>query len=186
MPTPKYHSELAGKGIEYTWAHAKWSFRRQSLRHKKNRDDFKTLVKTCVLKERISKDLVRKMARKARFYIIAYYLFEHGHIAADAQYEKMQFTKIQEVSTEEGAEEDPNATVANLPAGDVGGSTPGVLRIPCSEETETDDEGQSETIVNHSVKFEDIEKMVRRLKTHRCVLDLDLQFVTQIVGEGSV
>jgi len=33
--TPKYHAELAGEGIEYSWGHAKGVYRRTQLSHKK-------------------------------------------------------------------------------------------------------------------------------------------------------
>ena len=41
--TPKYHAELAGEGIEYSWGYAKLFYRRQPLKQKKQ----SILQKTC-------------------------------------------------------------------------------------------------------------------------------------------
>jgi hypothetical protein len=61
--TPKFHAELAGEGVEYSWAHAKAFYRRMPLARKRGREKFKQLVKDCVCpvnvltKERIEKFL---------------------------------------------------------------------------------------------------------------------------------
>jgi hypothetical protein len=38
--TPKFHAELAGEGVEYSWAHMKAYYRRLPLSQKKGRDNF--------------------------------------------------------------------------------------------------------------------------------------------------
>ena len=84
ITTPKYHAEMAGEGIEYTWAHAKWKFWCEPLRKKKTKAQFLELVKLCLSSKAISKSLVRKVSRKARMYMIAYYLYEHHLIEFDS------------------------------------------------------------------------------------------------------
>ena len=45
--TPKFHAELAGEGVEYSWVHSKAYYRRMPLSRKQGRDNFKQLVKDC-------------------------------------------------------------------------------------------------------------------------------------------
>jgi hypothetical protein len=45
--TPKFHAELAGEGVEYSWAHAKGYYRRLPVSQKKGRENFMQLVKDC-------------------------------------------------------------------------------------------------------------------------------------------
>ena len=49
MLTPKFHAELAGEGIEYSWAHAKAYYWRMPIARKRGRESFKQLVRdvTC-------------------------------------------------------------------------------------------------------------------------------------------
>ena len=42
--TPKFHAELAGEGVEYSWGVAKGIYRRKPLNSKKSKDAFKRLV----------------------------------------------------------------------------------------------------------------------------------------------
>ena len=68
--TPKYHCELAGEGIEYTWGASKRYYRKEPLAMKKQSKDFKLLVTTCI--EKIDVAMARKFSRKARSYMLAY------------------------------------------------------------------------------------------------------------------
>jgi hypothetical protein len=45
--TPKFHAELAGEGVEYCWAHAKSYNRRVPVSRKRERENFKLLVREC-------------------------------------------------------------------------------------------------------------------------------------------
>eukprot|EP00429_Kryptoperidinium_foliaceum_P042250 CAMPEP_0176121934 /NCGR_PEP_ID=MMETSP0120_2-20121206/61393_1 /TAXON_ID=160619 /ORGANISM="Kryptoperidinium foliaceum, Strain CCMP 1326" /LENGTH=95 /DNA_ID=CAMNT_0017456519 /DNA_START=685 /DNA_END=968 /DNA_ORIENTATION=+ len=45
--TPKFHAELAGEGIEYSWGFSKGLYRRQPLERKKKRAQFRKLVDEC-------------------------------------------------------------------------------------------------------------------------------------------
>ena len=72
--TPKFHAELAGEGIEYSWAHAKGYYRRQSLARKQGRDSFKQLVKESTSPvEQLKKERICLFAARARAYICTYY-----------------------------------------------------------------------------------------------------------------
>jgi len=72
--TPKYHAELAGEGIEYSWGYAKNAYRRAPLSQKKGRNNFIPLVeKCCDPVHEITIKLVRSMAKRARAYICTYF-----------------------------------------------------------------------------------------------------------------
>jgi hypothetical protein len=71
--TPKFHAELAGEGVEYSWGVAKGVYRRKPLNSKKGKESFKLLVKECTSREILATKTVRKLSRRARAYICAYY-----------------------------------------------------------------------------------------------------------------
>jgi len=85
--TPKYHAELAGEGIEYSWGHAKGVYRRTVLSQKQGRANFNRLVeKCCDPVEELTLKHVRSMARCMRAYICTYYhLVQPNHNLPDAQ-----------------------------------------------------------------------------------------------------
>jgi hypothetical protein len=72
--TPKYHAEIAGVGIEYSWGAAKSHFRRIPLEGKRTKQLFHDAVWESLAV--LSKLTVRKCARRARQYIQAYYVIE--------------------------------------------------------------------------------------------------------------
>jgi hypothetical protein len=72
--TPKFHAELAGEGIEYSWGFAKQLYRRKPVSMKKGRVNFKALVRKCTdPATEIDKVRVGKFAGRARAYICAYF-----------------------------------------------------------------------------------------------------------------
>jgi hypothetical protein len=71
--TPKFHAELAGEGIEYSWGVTKGVYGRKPLQAKKGKDAFKALVEECTSIKIPSTKTVRKRSRRARAYICAYY-----------------------------------------------------------------------------------------------------------------
>jgi len=72
--TPKYHAELAGEGIEYSWGYSKGVYRRAPLASKKGRNNFFELVDSCCDPAiHLTKERVRKMAKRARSYICTYH-----------------------------------------------------------------------------------------------------------------
>ena len=76
--TPKFHAEIAGEGVEFTWAFSKGWYRRQPLSEKRKKETFQELVKQSLHFEKLSIAMVRKFSRRARAYICAYYAFEHN------------------------------------------------------------------------------------------------------------
>jgi hypothetical protein len=71
--TPKFHAELAGEGVEYSWGISKGVYRRKPLQSKKGKESFKRLVDECTSRDILSTNTVRKLSRRARAYICAYY-----------------------------------------------------------------------------------------------------------------
>ena len=68
--TPKYHCEIAGEGIEYSWGASKRWYRRKPLRVKRTTKEFRELVSNCVKKVDVT--MARKFSRKARSYMLVY------------------------------------------------------------------------------------------------------------------
>ena len=79
--TPKFHAELAGEGVEYSWGLSKGQYRRKPLKQKKNKKGFHALVHECTSCETITKERVRKFSRRARAYACAYYAFHQNEVA---------------------------------------------------------------------------------------------------------
>ena len=69
---PKFHAELAGKGVEYSWGIAKGMYRRKPLISKKSKESFKKLVHDVTNREVLTTETIRKLSRRARSYICAY------------------------------------------------------------------------------------------------------------------
>ena len=87
---PKFHAELAGKGVEYSWAHAKSCNHQVPVTQKQNRENFKELVRegTCPLNV-LNKVRIQNFAARARANICIYHhldqatrLEEHNSDAA--------------------------------------------------------------------------------------------------------
>ena len=71
--SPKFHAELAGEGIEYSWGVTKGLYRRKPLNSKRSKEAFKALVMECTSRDILRTATVRKLSRRARAYICAYY-----------------------------------------------------------------------------------------------------------------
>ena len=72
--TPKFHAELAGEGVEYSWAHAKSYYRRVPVSRKRGRENFKELVRECTCPVKVlNKVRIQKFAARARAYICTYH-----------------------------------------------------------------------------------------------------------------
>jgi hypothetical protein len=98
--TPKFHAELAGEGIEYSWACSKAEYRRLPVAAKKGRDNFKLHVRECTdPATTLDKKRVCLFAARARAYICTYFWL------AKKQQEQQQQTIVE---TEE--EMDNNST----------------------------------------------------------------------------
>ena len=84
--TPKFHAELAGEGVEYSWAHSKSFYRRLQLSQKRGRENFKQLVRDCTCPERVlTKVRIEKFAARARAYICTYHHLEQQKQQAATQ-----------------------------------------------------------------------------------------------------
>ena len=88
--TPKFHAELAGEGVEYSWAHSKSFYRRMPLSRKRGRDNFKQLVKDCTCPVNVlTKTRIEKFASRARAYICTYHhLYQEQQKQAAAQHDE--------------------------------------------------------------------------------------------------
>jgi hypothetical protein len=83
--TPKFCAELAGEGVEYSWAHSKAFYRRMPLSRKRGRDNFKQLVKDCTCPVNVlTKERIEKFSSRARAYICAYHHLEQQQAVAAA------------------------------------------------------------------------------------------------------
>jgi len=71
--TPKCHCELAGEGIEYAWGCAKNHYRRQPLKDKRAKDNFRRTMRKCFSRNVITAERVRMFSQRARAYILAYH-----------------------------------------------------------------------------------------------------------------
>ena len=73
--TPKFHCELAGEGIEYSWGASKRYYRRISLKNKKSFSDFVDSIRKSLY--RVNIDMARRFSAKARSYMCSY---QHQHL----------------------------------------------------------------------------------------------------------
>jgi hypothetical protein len=85
MLTPKCHAEMAGEGVEYMWACSKGAYRNLTLKEKKGKENFMTGVRHCLSAQVISVQRIRKFARRARQYLIAYHAIDSGQVSAEIQ-----------------------------------------------------------------------------------------------------
>ena len=81
--SPKCHPEVAGEGIEYTWAQSKIYLRRLPLSKRKTKDQFRKQLDLALSEKEgacLNREFVRKTSARARDYIVAYY---NLHFASD-------------------------------------------------------------------------------------------------------
>ena len=80
--TPKFHPELDGEGIEYSWGCPNNFHRRLPIDEKKGKDNFCRSVKKATETENITTYRIRMFSIWAREYIMAYKLLHCEHNAA--------------------------------------------------------------------------------------------------------
>ncbi|KAI2512942.1 hypothetical protein MHU86_1488 [Fragilaria crotonensis] len=85
--TPKCHAELAGEGVEYVWACSKGAYRNLSLQAKKGKDNFKASIRYCLSEEVITKVRIRRFARRARQYLMAYHAIDACQVDDETQHD---------------------------------------------------------------------------------------------------
>ena len=78
--TPKYHCEIAGEGIEYSWDIFKKFYRKLLLSENKGVSNFRSSVRKSV--EHVNIQHVRKFTARARRYMLAYMHFDDSNIPA--------------------------------------------------------------------------------------------------------
>ena len=83
--TSKCHAELAGEGVEYVWACAKGANRNLRMRIKKGKDNFNASIHYCLSEEVITKVRIRKFARRARQYLMAYHAIDTKQVDDQTQ-----------------------------------------------------------------------------------------------------
>ena len=71
--SPKCHCEIAGEGIEYSWACMKNHYRQVLLDKKRGKENFVKTVRECLSEKIITRDRVQKFSRRARRYILGYH-----------------------------------------------------------------------------------------------------------------
>ena len=54
----KYHAEMAGEGVEYSWAHSKNTYKRVSRSKKKGKYNFVSLVQSSISRELLTTELI--------------------------------------------------------------------------------------------------------------------------------
>ena len=75
--TPKGHAEVAGEGVEYTWGGSKNTYRLFPRNKKCNKETFMASVREVLSRDHLDVVKIRKYARRARSYILAYYGLDH-------------------------------------------------------------------------------------------------------------
>lgn len=91
--SPKYHCELAGEGIEYSWGFAKKIFRRIPLIDKKGKVKFRRIVKKSLLE--VTVDIMRKFSARARRYMLTYWFLDSKNDADGAEKQGLSYDLIE-------------------------------------------------------------------------------------------
>lgn len=81
---PKCHCELAGEGIKYAWGCAKNQYRRQHLKHKRGKENFRQIVRKCFSREVVSTERVWLFSQRARTYILAYHKIQQEQLTSSS------------------------------------------------------------------------------------------------------
>ena len=68
--TPKFHCELAGEGIEYSWGMSKRMYRKKPIAEKRSVANFERLVTLSL--SQVSIDSCRRFSSRARKYMLTY------------------------------------------------------------------------------------------------------------------
>ena len=74
FPSPKYHCEIAGEGIEYSWGNSKCKYQQIKALDKKYKKDFLVCVKECLSRDFLDSKRVWKNSIRARECMVAYFI----------------------------------------------------------------------------------------------------------------
>jgi hypothetical protein len=72
--SPKFHCELAGEGIEYSWGFAKLAYRKLPKGQKNTIGKFHSQVQLCLSRDHLSISRVRLHSKRARDYMVTYFI----------------------------------------------------------------------------------------------------------------
>ena len=73
--SPKYHCEIAGEGVEYSWGNAKMLYRRTPYSERSKTDSFmKCLKEKCLSRSYLTTERIRINSKRARDYMAAYFI----------------------------------------------------------------------------------------------------------------
>jgi len=122
--TPKCHCELAGEGIEYAWGCAKNLYRKQPLKTKRGKANFRATVQQCFSREVLTVERIRLFSQRARAYMLAYQMLHQE--------------EEQQVLSPPGSSNDVDVKSTSCPV--------------------------------------NVEKILKKFKTHRCAMDFDTAF----------
>jgi hypothetical protein len=98
--TPKCHCELAGEGIEYAWGCAKNRYRRQPLKDKRGKDNFRRTVRKCFSREVITTERVRLFSQRARAYILSYHKLRQEQLTKSSSTTDLDVAAVSPVNVE--------------------------------------------------------------------------------------
>ena len=76
--SPKYHCEIAGEGVEYSWGNAKMRYRRIPYSDKRTAGAFLKCVRDCLSRDYLNIERIRTNSRRAREYMAAYFLLSQN------------------------------------------------------------------------------------------------------------
>lgn len=83
--TPKYHAEIAGEGIEYSWGVVKSMYHKIHLSKKKGKKQFIDNVMHCLSSDQgLSIQNVRRFSKRAWPYLQTYYLLRQSGTEEDS------------------------------------------------------------------------------------------------------
>ena len=119
--TPKFHAEISGEGIEYSWGISKTKYRKLKLEEKRGKENFRKNVEKCLCTTNVlTKQNVRRSAKQMRSYMMTYHALAKSN----------------------------------------------------------DAEQQNGTPVRTPVSLKQIQDISKSFKTHRSMLDIETQFIT--------
>ena len=71
---PKFHCELAGEGIEYSWGVAKLAYQKLKKAEKNMLKKFHSQVQTCLSQDHLRTNRIRLHSKQARDYMVTYFI----------------------------------------------------------------------------------------------------------------
>ena len=72
--SPKFHCELTGEGIEYSWGNAKVKYWKICMVDKNTERKFHERVSECLSRGHLTTDLVGNNSKRARDYMVSYFI----------------------------------------------------------------------------------------------------------------